>query len=148
MFKGFKLFFVVSLLSVFLSGCSTAVVKGGNYDGIRNLDQGKGTVFIYRESAFAGGANQYDVLVDGVLAGSLPNGSFFTVGVEPGERTVKADTGSFGKSAKVLVESGKAQCLKMTLNFCVGCKSADIEPVGSEQCDNEIKSLTKVRLNK
>jgi hypothetical protein len=146
MLNNFRFLLGASTIAVVLTGCSAPVVKHGSYEGLKSLEQGKGTIYVYRESAFPGAMNQYDVLVDGKLVGSLPNGSFFTVNAEPGERNVRPDTGSFGQGAKVTVESGKAQCLKMTLNFCYGCKSADLDPVDNEQCENEIRPLTKVRL--
>ncbi len=137
---------VILFLAVELVGCASPVVKDGKYEGLTNSDPSKATIFVYRDSSFAGAMNQYDVLIDGVLSGSLPNGSFFIATTEPGEKNIKADTGKFGKGSSILVEKGKAYCLKMTLNFCVSCKSADIDTVDNARCDKEIKSLAKVSL--
>jgi hypothetical protein len=139
------------LLVLGLIGCtiSTPVVTNGSYEGLANTDIYRGEIFIYRESSFAGVANQYDVMVNGVLSGSLPNGSFFSVDAEPGENKVEPRTlTSFGlgKGSTITVERGNSSCLKLTLNFCVQCKSADIDIVDNEQCDSEIKSLKKVQL--
>ena len=132
-------------------GCTiaTPVITSGSYGGLTNTPPDKGTIFVYRDSSFVGGANQYDVMVNGVLAGSLPNGSFFSVDVDPGEYKVEPRTLTafgFGKGSVITVEQGKSYCLKLTLNFCVNCKSADINIVDAEQCDKEIKSLEKVQL--
>jgi len=88
-------------------------------------------------------------MVNGVLAGSLPNGSFFSVDVDPGEYKVEPKTLTsfgFGKGSVITVEQGKSYCLKLTLNFCLNCKSADINIVDAKQCESEIKSLEKVQL--
>lgn len=142
---------VVSLLVAGLMGCtiSTPVITGGSYESLRNTNPEKGTIFVYRESSFAGITNQYDVMVNGVLAGSLPNGSFFSVEADPGENKVEPRTLTafgFGKGSVITVEQGKSYCLKLTLNFCMQCKSADINIVDTKQCDSEIKSLEKVQL--
>jgi len=142
---------VLSLLVAGLMGCTiaTPVITSGNYEGLTNTDPGKGTIFVYRDSSFAGMANQYDVMVNGVLAGSLPNGSFFSVDADPGENKVEPRTLTafgFGKGSVITVEQGRSYCLKLTLNFCLQCKSADINIVDAKQCDSEIKSLEKVQL--
>lgn len=88
-------------------------------------------------------------MINGVLAGSLPNGSFFSVNVDPGEYKVEPRTLTafgFGKGSVISVEPGKSYCLKLTLNFCVQCKSADIDVVDPKQCESESKSLKKVQL--
>jgi hypothetical protein len=136
---------VVSLFAAELMGCASSVIESGNFEDISNSDPNKGTIFVYRDKALTGFANQYDVLIDGVLVGSLPNGSFFTVNTEPGKKNIKADTG-MGKGSSILVEKNKTYCMKMLLNFNIIMKSADIVPVDNEQCNSEIKSLTKVRL--
>lgn len=142
---------VISLLVAGLIGCtiSSPVIKSGSYDGLTNSDPKKGTIFVYRDKAFGGSANQYDVMLNGVLVGSLPNGSFFTVDTEPGENKIEPRTLTsfgFGKGSSITVEQGEVYCLKLTLNFCVQCKSADINIVDAKQCESEIKSLKKVQL--
>jgi len=142
---------VISLVMAGLVGCtiSTPVITSGSYEGFTNTDPDKGTIYIYRDSSFVGAANQYDVMVNGVLAGSLPNGSFFSVDVEQGENKVEPRTLTsfgFGKGSVITVEKGRSYCSKLTLNFCVQCKSADINIVDANQCDSEIKPLKKVQL--
>jgi len=142
---------VVSLLVSGLMGCTIAapVMTSGSYEGITNTDSDKGTIFVYRASSFVGLTNQYDVMLNGVLAGSLPNGSFFSVAVDPGENKVEPRTLTsfgFGEGSVIKVEQGKSSCLKLTLNFCLQCKSADIDVVDANQCDSEIRSLKKVQL--
>ncbi len=142
---------VIFLLVAGFMGCtiSTPVITIGSFDGFKNTDPDKGTIFIYRDSSLMGAANQYDVMVNGVLAGSLPNGSFFSVDVDPGEIKVEPKTFTsfgFGKGSVLAVEQGRSYCLKLTLNFCMDCKSADINIVDTKQCDSEIKSLKKVQL--
>ena len=142
---------VISLLVAGLMGCTIAapVITSGTYEGLTNTAPDKGTIFVYRESSLGGVTNQYDVMVNGVLAGSLPNGSFFSVDVDPGEYTVEPRTLTafgFGKGIVITVEKGKSYCLKLTLNFCLQCKSADIDIVDAKQCEKEIKSLKKVQL--
>jgi hypothetical protein len=141
----------ISLLVAGLMACTIAspVITSGSYEGLTNTTPDKGTIFVYRESSFGGITNQYDVMVNGALAGSLPNGSFFNVNVDPGEYKVEPRTLSsfgFGKGSVVTVEQGKSYCLKLTLNFCLQCKSADINIVDTKQCESEIKSLKKVQL--
>ncbi len=142
---------LVSLGITGLVGCEIAspIVSGGHYAGLTNSDPSKGSIYVYRDSSFAGAANQYDVMVNGVLVGSLPNGSFFSLDTAPGETKVEPRTLTsfgFGKGSNITVEPGKSYCLKLTLNFCVQCKSADINVVDNKQCESEIKSLTKVQL--
>lgn len=147
---GFKII-ATAILGFILSGCSmsTPVSTIGSYEGIANTDKDKGTVFIYRDSSFAGFANQYDVMVDGVLKGSVPNGSFFSVNLSPGEHKIEPKTFTsfgLGKGTDITVKQGKSYCLKLSLNFCVQCKSADIIIVDNNQCEREMKSLDKVQL--
>ncbi len=142
---------VVSLLVSGLMGCTIAapIMTSGSYEGMTNTDPDKGTIFVYRASSFAGMTNQYDVMLNGELAGSLPNGSFFSVAVDPGEYKVEPRTLTsfgFGKGSVITVEQGKSSCLELTLNFCLQCKSADIDIVDADQCDSEIRSLKKVQL--
>lgn len=146
-----KMLLVISLLVAGLMGCtiSTPVITNGSYEGLTNTDPEKGTIFVYRDSSWGGATNQYDVMVNGVLAGSLPNGSFFSVDVDPGEIKVEPRTLTsfgFGKGSVVTVEKGRTYCLKLTLNFCLQSKSADINIVDVKQCESEIKSLKKVQL--
>lgn len=134
-----------------LSACTiaTPVVTSGSYEDLTNQDPSKSTLYVYREQAFTGSTNQYDVMVNGVIAGSLPNGSFFDVEVEPGANKVEPRTLTafgFGKGAFFTAEPGEVYCLKLTLNFCIQCKSADINLVSTEQCSSEIESLKKVEL--
>lgn len=132
-------------------GCtiSAPVIDAGGYEGLANSDPDHATLYVYRESAFTGAANQYDVMVNGELVGSLPNGSFFTVEVLPGETKVEPRTLTafgFGSGSTTSVEKGNPYCFKLTLNFCLQCKSADIVEVDSPQCEAEISSLRKVKL--
>lgn len=135
----------ISLVLAISAGCATSVKTTGTYEGLTNADKSKATIYVYRESAFAGMANQYDVLIDRKLVGSLPNGSFFAVTTDAGNKMIEADTG-MGQGSKIKVESGKIYCMKLDLNFNVMMKSADINPVSQEQCNNEMKSLKKVQL--
>lgn len=142
---------LASMFASVLTGCtiSTPVMRAGSYQGLANTEPSKGTVFVYRNSAFAGSVNQYDVMINGALAGSLPNGSFFNVDVEPGETKVEPRTLTafgFGKGSTIVVEKGNSYCFRLTLNFCVQCKSADIDAVDSKQCEDEISGLEKVQL--
>ncbi|MDO9424828.1 MAG: DUF2846 domain-containing protein [Methylobacter sp.] len=139
-------FFIINLM-----GCTTSsrVITSGSFEGLNNSGPEKGAIFVYRDSSFAGAANQYDVMLNGELVGSLPNGSFFSLDVDPGENKIEPKTltsTGFGKGINVTVEKGKVYCLKLTLNFCLSCKSADINLAEQNQCESEIKSLSKVRL--
>ena len=141
----------ISFFILTLMGCTTSsrVITSGSFDGLKNTDPEKGEIFVYRDSSFVGAANQYDVMLNGELVGSLPNGSFFSLDVEPGENKIEPKTltsTGFGKGSNLTVEKGKVYCLKLTLNFCLSCKSADINHAEHHQCISEIKSLSKVRL--
>ena len=147
-------FFIMILTSLFLlmlNGCTiaTPVVTNGAYEGLNNTNPKKGTLYVYRKKAFAGSVNQYDVMLNDALVGSLPNGSFFSIDVDSGDNKVEPRTLTsfgFGKGSIITVEEGKSYCLKLTLNFCVQCKSANIDVVDIAQCDSEIKSLKRVQL--
>ena len=146
--------FRITTASIFLAGLmgctiSSPVIDAGSYEGLTAGGPSNATLFVYRASALKGSTNQYDVMVNGELAGSLPNGSFFTVDVPPGETKIEPRTLTafgFGSGSTTSVEEGNSYCFKLTLNFCLQCKSADIVSVGTEQCENEISSLRKVRL--
>jgi len=142
---------VSSVLVTALAGCTiaTPVNRSGGFESLANKNPDKGTIFVYRENSLGGITNQYDVMINGDLAGSLPNGSFFSVNVNPGENKVEPRTFTdfgFGKGSIVTVEKGQSYCLKLTLNFCVQCKSADIDVVDLQQCNREILSLDRVNL--
>lgn len=143
---------LMSLLALGLGGCtiSSPVTTVGKYEGLNTTDPAKGTVFVYREDSFVGVANQYDVMVNNELVGSLPNGSFFSVDITPGEARIEPRTLTafgLGNGTDLTVEQGQSYCLKLTLNFCVQCKSADISVVDRSQCTNEINKLKKVQLD-
>tara|TARA_R110002073_G_scaffold17876_2_gene66622 strand:- start:7343 stop:7801 length:459 start_codon:yes stop_codon:yes gene_type:complete len=142
---------ILSFVLLGLMGCtiSTPVTNVGSYEGLKNSDRSNATLYVYRESAAFGSVNQYDVMVNGELAGSLPNGSFFTVDVLPGETKVEPRTLTafgFGNGSTVSVDKGKPYCFKLTLNFCLQCKSANIVAVNTPKCEAEIDSLRKVKL--
>ncbi|MDO6762119.1 DUF2846 domain-containing protein [Agarivorans sp. 1_MG-2023] len=144
-------FIAMAFLAFTLTACtsSTSVVSSGNFEGLSNAEAEKGTIFVYRDSSFAGAANQYDVMLNGELVGSLPNGSFFSLELAPSENKIEPKTltsTGFGKGTELSIEKGTVQCLKLTLNFCLSCKSADIDLVEQPQCEAEIKSLSKVSL--
>lgn len=135
----------VSLLVAISAGCATSVKTTGNYKGLINTDKSRAAIYVYRESAIAGMINQYDVLIDEKLVGSLPNGSFFVVNTDAGNKMIRADTG-MGEGSKITVKSGDIYCMKLDLNFNVLMKSANISPVSKEQCEKEIRSLREVQL--
>ncbi len=142
---------IIALSMSFFGGCTSAtpVVASGKYEGLANDDPAIGKNYVYREQAFTGGANQYDVMVNSVLSGSLPNGSFFETDVEPGDTKVEPRTLTsfgFGKGVFSMTEPGGLYCFKLTLNFCLQCKSADINSVDTKQCEKEIQNLKKVEL--
>ncbi|MBQ25271.1 DUF2846 domain-containing protein [Alcanivorax sp.] len=143
---------VITALSMsFFLGCTiaTPVVSSGKYEGMANDDPAMSKIYVYRDQAFAGGTNQYDVMVNGVLSGSLPNGSFFETEVEPGDTKVEPRTLTsfgFGKGVSSMTDPGGIYCFKLTLNFCLQCKSADIDKIDTEQCESEIQNLKKVEL--
>ena len=45
-----------------------------------------------------------------------------------------------------MTEPGGLYCFKLTLNFCLQCKSADINSVDTKQCEKEIQNLKKIEL--
>ena len=142
---------IIALSMSFFGGCTiaTPVVSSGKYEGLANDDPAMSKIYVYREQAFAGGANQYDVMVNSVLSGSLPNGSFFETDVEPGDTKVEPRTLTsfgFGKGVSRMTEPGGLYCFKLTLNFCLQCKSADIDEIDAKQCENEMRNLKKVEL--
>ncbi len=141
----FKKLITIYFFIALLGGCATSVTTTGSYDGLAVAETGKATIYVYRESSLGGMANQYDVLVDDKLVGSLPNGSFFVVTTSAGEKLVKADTG-MGDGSTITVEGGKVYCMRLTLNFNLIMKSANINPVSKAQCDKEMKSLDEVKL--
>lgn len=146
-----KIIFISTILGL-LAGCSssTPVKTVGSYEGIEPTVSDKATVYIYRESSFVGGANQYDVMIDGDLVGSLPNGSFFSVLTNEGEKKIEPKTlteSGFGKGVTIKAERNQVSCLKLTLNFCYACKSADLEEVDINSCKQGMRSLDRVSLD-
>ena len=134
----------VFLLTILTIGCAASVATVGVYEGLTSSDKNKATIYVYRGELFMGAANQYDVLINGNLAGSLPNGSFFMVNADAGNISIE-DAG-MGKGSKITVENGNIYCMKLTVNFNVLGKSADINPVNQKQCRAEMKGLEQVRL--
>ena len=135
---------IIAALTTF--ACSASVRRAGSYGGLGLPDTDQATVFVYRDSSFAGAANNYDIVIDDQLVGSLPNGSFFSVPAKPGVREISADTG-MGEGSRVTLAAGEIYCMKLGLNFNVLMKSADIDPVPLEQCDREMKTLDRVELD-
>jgi len=134
----------VFLLTILTIGCAASVATVGVYEGLTSSDKNKATIYVYREELFMGAVNQYDVLINGKLAGSLPNGSFFMMNADAGNISIE-DAG-MGKGSKITVENGNIYCMKLTLNFNILGKSADINPVNQKQCRAEMKGLKQVRL--
>ena len=136
----------VFIVALNLFGCSSVSVKEvGSFKALKNIEPNKGTIYVYREERWKGAINQYDVLANGAVAGSLPNGSFFTVSAKPGQTQINATSGAV---AKFSVKKNKVYCAKLTVNFCFSCLSADITPVDIAQCKKEIAPLVEVRMDK
>ena len=101
----FKLFGLVLL--AFLAGCATMGPVG--YQTFGNKP-GQALVHIYRESKFAASGVSADVLVDGKVIGTIPNGSFLAAYVKPGAHTIEV---KFGALNKLWYKDQKAE---LTLN--------------------------------
>jgi hypothetical protein len=76
-------------VTVQLSGCATL---GAAYTPDSNAPRDKGTVYVYRPKAFAGGGISYTVSVNGTEVSSLPSGGYFVYYATPGETEFSAKT--------------------------------------------------------
>ena len=135
--------FGVIVSAILLEGCTVPMVKVGGYEGLTRVDAEKATVYVYRDQSFVGSANTYDVLIDEENVGALQDGSYIQVGVDEGAKVVRTDTG-MGSGSEVMFEKGHIYCMKLTLNFNILMKSADINPASLDTCKNEMAALTYV----
>ncbi|MBL4703806.1 MAG: hypothetical protein JKY54_04755 [Flavobacteriales bacterium] len=131
--------------TIALSGCAVSMSKVGKYDGLSQINADEATVYVYRERAITSSANDYDVLIDNNLVGALPNGSYLKVSSASGSKMVKAGTG-MGRGSEVDFENGKLYCMKLSYNFNILMKSADIDPVSLATCNIEMTDLDYVML--
>ncbi|OUS06993.1 hypothetical protein A9Q81_01370 [Gammaproteobacteria bacterium 42_54_T18] len=134
---------IVIASATILGGCTVPMVKVGGYEGLTRVGEGKATVYVYREQSFVGAANTYDVLIDEINVGALEDGSFIQTDVEAGAKVVRTDTG-MGSGSEVTFEKGHIYCMKLTLNFNILMKSADINPASLDTCKAEIAPLNYV----
>jgi hypothetical protein len=71
------------------AGCATL---GSAYVPDTSAPKDKATVYVYRPTAFSGGAISYTVAVNGADISSLPSGGYFVYYAKPGENEFSAKT--------------------------------------------------------
>jgi len=77
-----------------LAGCVTSGPSG--YQSFNNKP-GTGLVYVYRESKFAASGVSADVVVDGKVIGTIPNGSFVAAYLKPGVHSIEVKFGAINK---------------------------------------------------
>lgn len=116
---------VVSGLAL-MSGCATS---GPKFSKVENIPEGKGLIYIYRPSAFKGGAIFYDVNVNDKVVTTLRSGGYFPHFANAGENEVWAKTEA--KSSVTLdVKPGKTYYVKgeTRIGFLMGRPELTIQP--------------------
>jgi len=71
---------------IILSGCATNhYQKGTSYTKPAQVKQDKATVYLFRPHAFVGSIREYNFSINGEVEATLPNGTYVTIHLDPGE---------------------------------------------------------------
>ncbi|MBI2771604.1 MAG: DUF2846 domain-containing protein [Burkholderiales bacterium] len=76
--------------ALFQSGCAT----GPKFGGLEPIPPAKAQIYFLREAKVFGAGMSFDLLVDGVKVGALPNGGYLPLAVTPGRHTLSAQAGA------------------------------------------------------
>ena len=80
----------IFLVALIVSGCIIPRAAVDEYSPPTSSELGElAVIHIYRVRAFFGGGNDFDILVDGKIAGDLGNGESLIVRIDPGIHTIE-----------------------------------------------------------
>lgn len=101
------------LAGVLFAGCSS-VPLGATFQEVRDVPQGKGVIYLFRPHLSVEYAVDFDVVVEGTGAVTLPDGSYAALVVAPGVVTLKAArTGEPTAVLPLSVEAGRPHFVRM-----------------------------------
>ncbi len=130
----------LAIATALLSGCATL---GTAYTPDNNAPKDKGTVYVYRPKAFAGGAISYTVSVNGNEVSSLPAGGYFVYYAAPGENEFSAKTEA-KTSVTLDVKAGQTYYVQGTMGMGVFVGHPHLTQVGNDVGAKEIASCKLV----
>lgn len=126
-FKTHKPIFGLILTSILIAGCSAS---GPAFKPIDPLPDGKGVVYIYRESGIIGSGVYGTVTADKTAITKIKTGGYFPYVSNP--KTVHFEVSTEATNeADVIVEAGKEKYLKTTvgMGFFIGhLKFSEVSP--------------------
>ncbi|HEX5218803.1 MAG TPA: DUF2846 domain-containing protein [Verrucomicrobiae bacterium] len=94
---------------------------------------GKSSIYVFRESAFAGKGVAVPVSVDGRLVGTVGSGTFARVNVEPGNHVVASYTAESGPALNVPTEAGGNYFVELETHFGMTAARATLRRVGDAE---------------
>jgi hypothetical protein len=106
------------MLSYGVGGTAGCATLGSTYTPVSNAPKDKATVYVYRQSAFGGGAVSYTIAANGVDVASLPSGGYFVYYATPGETEFSAKTEA-KTSVTVDAKAGQTYYVKGTVGMGV-----------------------------
>ena len=121
----------VSMLS---AGCASL---GAGYTPVSSAPPGKATVYVYRPSAFTGGAIAYTVSVNGTDVSTLASGGYFVTYVNPGENEFSAKTEA-KTSVTIDAKQGQSYYVKGSLGMGVFVGHPHLVQVSNDEAAPEI----------
>jgi Protein of unknown function (DUF2846) len=130
-------------ISAVIVGCSAS---GPAFKPIDPLPDGKGAVYIYRESSFVGGGVYGTVTADKIPITKIHNGGYFPYIANPGSVHFEVSTEATNE-ADVTIEVGKEKYLKTTvgMGLLVGhLKFSEVSPEIGEKEITECKLLETI----
>lgn len=126
-FKILNSIFGYILISILIVGCGAS---GPVFKPVDPIPDGKGVVYIYRESGFVGGGVYGTVTADKTPITKVRNGGYFPYLSNPGTVHFEVSTEATNE-ADVSVEAGKEKYLKTSvgMGFFVGhLKFSEVSP--------------------
>lgn len=150
MFTSIRRISLVAALAatIVLAGCATS--SGPQFSGLEAVQQGKSSVYVYRNSALFAVGQAFTVNLDGKPAGQLYNASYLQLPVEPGKHTLQVVPGGFGQKTSTLditAEQGNTSFYEY--DFAKGpfanvfFAGASIEPRDQGKALADLKSLKR-----
>ncbi|GGC93388.1 DUF2846 domain-containing protein [Undibacterium terreum] len=104
--------------SALLSACVTAT--GPQFSGVASPEPGKGDVYLYRSAAMAASLDSFAVTLDEKKIGSLANGSFLHLRIEPGQHKLTVKPSGLSKTSEVEMEIKSAETMFYKYEFPTG----------------------------
>lgn len=143
-----KLFLIVALLVLFVSGCATVPMTSDAEDTAAKQfavpPAGQSGLYIYRDSAF-GGALKKNIYVDGEMIGeSAPNMYFYKL-IPAGEHKLGTESEFSENYLSIITEPEKNYFIRNYIKLGVFVGGANLEQVDENKAKEAILELKRAK---